>query len=148
MNSDSIANRRRSHAVQELRTWICVTEFFVVVVGSRILHFDLRLDGGPAFPYFTSLPLAWRRDLLRISSSSVLLSPIPLCSRLPVAGAASLSRSAPVSPFLRELLWAYPLLSPNGFRRRIHWDVMGQTGAHGRSQAHHLQVFCSGSDEV
>jgi hypothetical protein len=103
MNSDLVANRQRSHAVQELRTWICVTEFFVVVVGSRILHFDLGFDGGPAFRYLTSLPLARWSDLFRISSSSVLLSPIPLCSRLPVAVAASLSRSAPVSLFLREL---------------------------------------------
>ena len=100
MNSDLVANRQRSHAVQELRTWICVTEFFVVVVGSRILHFDLGFDGGPAFCYLTSLPLARWSDLFRISSSSVLLSPIPLCSRLPGAVAASLSRSTPVSLFL------------------------------------------------
>ena len=104
MNSDSVANRQRSHAVQELRTWICVTEFFVVVVGFRTLRFDLGFDGGPAFRYFTSLPLARRRDLFRISSSSVLLSPIPLCSRLPVAGTASLPGSAPISLFLWELI--------------------------------------------
>ena len=40
MNSDLVANTQRSHAVQELRTWICVTEFFVVVVG--FWHFTLR----------------------------------------------------------------------------------------------------------
>jgi hypothetical protein len=102
MNSDLVANTQRSHAVQELRTWICVTEFFVVVVGFGILHFDPAFDGGPAFRCATPLRLTRWRGLFRTSSSAVLLSPIPLCTRLPVAGAVSKSRSTPVSSYLRE----------------------------------------------
>ena len=92
-----VANSRRSLAVQELRTWTCGTVLFVVVGGFWAVRFDLRSRGGPAFRSATATRLARRRGLFRISSSPVLLSPIPLRPCLPIAGAASDSRSAPVS---------------------------------------------------
>jgi hypothetical protein len=162
MNSHIVANSRRSYAVQRLRTWICVTDFFGVVVGFRILRFDLKFDSGPAFRC-ASLPLTWWPGLFRISSSSVLLSPISLCSRLPDAGAASQSRSAPVSRCLLFRDRRYARRSPLGRqptdpRHRPATNKMMQqlsdvafrvqAGAHGQSLVHRLQLLCNGLDGV
>ncbi len=131
MISPIVANSRGSLTVQKLKNWTCGTVLSTFAGDSWAARLDLRSAGWPACR--SAAPwAARRRGLFRISSSPVLLSPIPLRPCPPIAAVASGSHSAPV----RRFLPATTARARESARAR----------ACARLQAHRFGYACNGSD--
>jgi hypothetical protein len=90
-----VANSRRPLAVQELRNWTCGTVLPSVAGSSFVVCIDLGFESRPACRSAEAGIIRWR-DLFRVSSPSVLLSPILLRPSPPPAVFAFESLSAPL----------------------------------------------------